>query len=171
MPLRPKCHSTFLKRNHWCRIQHSRHTRLYSNSCEPFVWVSYSPESYEKLGDNFSVLYFATYWGLQIHISLHSSFVLTVFVRRRVNENKIWNLPCFGGLIQAGLAAIEWSHQRFPWLPVTSLMKTFWTFWSSAFHMKRNNDPAFEKHFGIARNVDINHCYTSLQGVRNKMPF
>lgn len=37
--------------------------------------------------------------------------------------------------------------------------------------MKGNNDPALEKHFEIARDVDINHRYTSLQRVRNKIPF
>lgn len=37
--------------------------------------------------------------------------------------------------------------------------------------MKKNNDPAFEKGFEIARDVDISHCYTSLQAVRNEIPF
>lgn len=37
--------------------------------------------------------------------------------------------------------------------------------------MKRNNDAAFEKHFDIARDIDINHSYTSLQRVRNKILF
>lgn len=37
--------------------------------------------------------------------------------------------------------------------------------------MKRNNDPAFEEGFEIARDVDINHCYTFLQAVRNEIPF
>jgi len=37
--------------------------------------------------------------------------------------------------------------------------------------MKRNNDPAFEKGFEIARDVHINLCYTSLQAVRNETAF
>lgn len=49
-------------------------------------------------------------------------------------------------------------------------MKTFRTFWSSAF-LKKNNDSTFEKGFEIARDVDINHCYTSLQAVRNEILF
>lgn len=36
------------------------------------------------MGGIFSVLYFATYQGPQVNVSLHSSFVLTGFVRRDV---------------------------------------------------------------------------------------
>lgn len=172
MPLKHKCNSTYFQQIMTrCRIQHSRHTRLYSNSYECFVWVIYPPERCGKMGGIFAVFYFATYRGPQSHVSLHCSFVLAGFVRRDVWMKTDLNSALLLGLGSKRIGSHRRISAKASMTLVMSLMKTFWTFWSSAFHRKRNNDPAFEKGFEIARDGDINHCYTSLQAVRNEIAF
>lgn len=106
------------------------------------------------------------------HVSLYCFSVCSSGLVRR----DVWMKINLNSVLLIGLGSKRiGSHRRIsprlPWLLVTSLMKTFWTFWSSTFYVKRNNDPAFEKWLKIDRDVDINHSYTSLEAVRNERAF
>lgn len=107
MPLRHKCHSTYLKRNHQMQNTTFQTHKIVFQFIRAFCLSNLLSWELWEIGCQF--FNFATYWGPQIHISLHSSFVLIVFVRRIM---KMWMKIDLKSALLLGLGSNRISSHR-----------------------------------------------------------